>query len=41
MNALSYFPTGVINLRMSNLYFGLPGGSVVKNLPAIQEPKEM
>ena len=41
MNVLSPFPMDVINLRMSNLYLGLPGGSVVKNLPAIQEPKEM
>ena len=41
MNAQNSFPTGVINLRMSNLYLGLPGGSVVKILPAIQEPKEV
>ena len=35
---LCLFRTNMINI---NNYWGFPCGSVVKNLPAVQEPQEM
>ena len=39
-NAIGYFLQWICIYTHMHIYMGYPGGAVVKNLPAVQEPQE-